>query len=568
MNETKLTDLILGRTVILQYSARKKAKSSPGQLTFDDLGGGRQLTFDDLGAGHWVTIGSEHGSNGSNHGGHRVFIGDDGKMKTGKFAGQSLSEAFGEKKPASKEFDTSPIPIRERRAVVDRLAAEGKAQAEIEEYLRARGVSISDSKRLSSQAGKSETKPTVPETTLAIPETKPLVSESKPGISVEVRTNETAKSGDQMGLFGDVSNVPKGKASLPTGGESKGLQSALFNTQGDPGQMMMFDDGVTSSDRLMPEAKSESRSTPKSSNRIGDFGQKIGGARKDTSTKLGPRAASAIEKDPELKGWRSRYDVAQVAKSTSRAEEGKWIIHDKKQKNWHGAPRQVGSAFDSKEEAEKAIPLIEVARNHRVYKVDAKGDLVGMSQPGTWAIVRMVSDTKRPVVKSGFESETEATRYMVEHPEEIIEHRTKLDDRIHPAIEKVTRDGKTHRSDGKQATPEDFKKFGFYGVEFGNWINNAEGKAVMNHAYDSFRDLADVLGLKNSDMSLGGDLGINWSRGQGLQGAKAHYERNYGTINLTKLKGLVPFLAHEWAPHDLDHYFGSPIGKNKIRSPG
>ena len=51
------------------------------------------------------------------------------------------------------------------------------------------------------------------------------------------------------------------------------------------------------------------------------------------------------------------------------------------------------------------------------------------------------------------------------------------------------------------------------------------------------------------------------ARGQGLSGAVAHYERNYGVINLTKMQGAGA-LAHEWF-HAADHYFGRQDGKAK-----
>jgi hypothetical protein len=48
-----------------------------------------------LGAGHWITIGAERKEGGDHHGGHHVFVGKDGEMKTGKFAGQTMEQAFG-----------------------------------------------------------------------------------------------------------------------------------------------------------------------------------------------------------------------------------------------------------------------------------------------------------------------------------------------------------------------------------------------------------------------------------------------------------------------------------------
>jgi hypothetical protein len=77
-----------------------------------------------------------------------------------------------------------------------------------------------------------------------------------PGITFDTRSNDSAKANDQMGLFGDVANVPRGPATLPPGGESKGKQLSMFDTQGDPDQMLMFDDGVTPEDRVMKFGRS------------------------------------------------------------------------------------------------------------------------------------------------------------------------------------------------------------------------------------------------------------------------------------------------------------------------
>jgi hypothetical protein len=63
-------------------------------------------------------------------------------------------------------------------------------------------------------------------------------------------------------------------------------------------------------------------------------------------------------------------------------------------------------------------------------------------------------------------------------------------------------------------------------------------------------DLADVLGIKPEDISLGGQLGLAiGARGTG--NALAHYEPELKVINLTRAGG-VGSLAHEWG-HALDH---------------
>lgn len=82
-------------TEIVQYAARKKKNPDLGQPSLFETS--NQPHLDDLGPGRWITIHSEKGE-GGNKGGHRVYIGDDGKMKTGRFAGQTMNEAFGKSK--------------------------------------------------------------------------------------------------------------------------------------------------------------------------------------------------------------------------------------------------------------------------------------------------------------------------------------------------------------------------------------------------------------------------------------------------------------------------------------
>eukprot|EP00456_Euglypha_rotunda_P083007 TRINITY_DN81_c0_g1_i1.p1 TRINITY_DN81_c0_g1~~TRINITY_DN81_c0_g1_i1.p1 ORF type:complete len:735 (+),score=136.77 TRINITY_DN81_c0_g1_i1:481-2685(+) len=283
-------------------------------------------------------------------------------------------------------------------------------------------------------------------------------------------------------------------------------------------------------------------------NKLTDFGEKLGGARKDTA---GPGESRVSKKKSDEPGWRSRYFVGEIAASSDKSEVGKWSVTDNRKTDWLGQPRSVGK-FDTKEKAEAAIPLAEVARNHSVMNVAKKGE------PDDWAIYRKVSDTKRPVVKGGFSSRDEAMKYMATSPIEIIETKTRIDDSIHPELEKIVREGETHRKGNIDES--DFKKFGFRGVEFGNWNNSPERQHIVNHAYDSLTDMAKILGIPDNAVSLDGDLGIGFgSRGHGLSGARAHYEPDYVAINLTKMKGAGS-LAHEWW-HAFDHWVGRLSGK-------
>jgi DUF2075 family protein len=285
---------------------------------------------------------------------------------------------------------------------------------------------------------------------------------------------------------------------------------------------------------------------------ITDFGEKIGGARKDTATRGEKRAAAPKPKD-ERPAWARRYEVAQIASSSTPGEAGRWAISDTKDTDWRGQPRRKGdTTFATKEEAEAAVPMMAVSRNHRV--MPERGGGAG------WAIVRVVSDTKRVTIKDGFADREAAMRYMAEHAREIIEQETGFGEEILARPERAIRTGPARRT--ADATAEDFKKaFGFRGVEFGNWNNQAERQEVMNHAYDGLMDLAEILDVPPSALSLNGELALAFgARGHGLQGARAHYERDYGVINLTKMAGAGS-LAHEWW-HGFDHYLGRQDGKS------
>lgn len=282
---------------------------------------------------------------------------------------------------------------------------------------------------------------------------------------------------------------------------------------------------------------------------ITDVGEKIGGARKDTSVAGRPR--STVKKD-EAPGWRKRYQVSQIARGDID-KDGRWTIRDTRKHDRMGRPTQVGgweNTFATQEEAEAAIPLAEVSRNHRV--VAAKD--------GKYAINRIVTDRKRVrVVAQLFDSREAAMRYMAEHAVEIIETRTSFGEEILPRPDKVRRIGPARREG--DAKGDDFlRDFGFRGVEFGNWEAQDERQTVMNHAYDALMDLADVLGVPPRALGLNGELALAFgARGQGLSGARAHYEPDYGVINLTKMSGAGS-LAHEWM-HAADHYFGRQDGK-------
>ncbi|KAB2838652.1 MAG: hypothetical protein F9K47_17640, partial [Burkholderiales bacterium] len=120
-----------------------------------------------------------------------------------------------------------------------------------------------------------------------------------------------------------------------------------------------------------------------------------------------------------------------------------------------------------------------------------------------------------------------------------------------PHLDRLERTGPSWREERDITGDELVEAFGFRGIEWGNWVPQHERQAILNHAFEAFHDLADVLGLPPRMMSLHGALGIGFgSRGRGR--FAAHFEPSCCAINLTRLAGAGS-LAHEWG-HAIDHW--------------
>lgn len=115
----------------------------------------------------------------------------------------------------------------------------------------------------------------------------------------------------------------------------------------------------------------------------------------------------------------------------------------------------------------------------------------------------------------------------------------------------------------KVEKPEDMiKDFGFSGVQFGNWVDDTSGNFHMKKCAEAFKDLADIIGVKDKDVSFNGKLSMAFgARGKG--GALAHYEPSGKVINITK-EGGAGSLAHEWG-HAMDNMmYQQSVGRSSL----
>ena len=125
-----------------------------------------------------------------------------------------------------------------------------------------------------------------------------------------------------------------------------------------------------------------------------------------------------------------------------------------------------------------------------------------------------------------------------------------------PMLQHITRKGPEMRV-GNVVGDDFLKDFNIRGGEFGNWLNEKERQTNMNMAYDSFKDMAKALKIKDEDIAMGNKLSIAFGA-RGRKGAAAHYEALREVINLTKMHGAGS-LAHEMF-HAMDDISGKAMG--------
>lgn len=102
------------------------------------------------------------------------------------------------------------------------------------------------------------------------------------------------------------------------------------------------------------------------------------------------------------------------------------------------------------------------------------------------------------------------------------------------------------------------ERFGLRGLNFGNWVTQAERRNHLRHMNWALFDLAEVLGFEDlRDIGGDGELGVAVGA-QGRKKAAAHYVPGFFEVNLTRMNG-VGSLGHEYG-HHLDHMCSRLLG--------
>lgn len=169
-------------------------------------------------------------------------------------------------------------------------------------------------------------------------------------------------------------------------------------------------------------------------------------------------------------------------------------------------------------------------------------------------------------IMDGFSTQKEVFDYLKNNQDKLeeiwstISSKNKAKER--PEIN-ADREGIDWRENGENISSEKLaQKFGFKGIEYGNWANLKERQDHVNNCYDALMDISNALGIESNDLTLGGSLSIAFgSRGSGgLNSASAHYEPDKVVINLTKKNGAGSLFHEYW--HALDNYLSKLRGES------
>lgn len=117
-------------------------------------------------------------------------------------------------------------------------------------------------------------------------------------------------------------------------------------------------------------------------------------------------------------------------------------------------------------------------------------------------------------------------------------------------IDQLKRSGPAWREVDNVTPQQVMETFGFRGINFGNWVPNEERQKLLNASFDSWADLADIMGTPTTTIGRQGTLGYAIGA-QGSGSHAGHFVPGLNEINSTRFAG-GGVLAHEWG-HFLDH---------------
>lgn len=294
-----------------------------------------------------------------------------------------------------------------------------------------------------------------------------------------------------------------------------------------------------------PTSQKATTPTAKNTNMLQDWGEKIGGARKDEATNHNPAPV------PTKK---LKYGLTFTV--TSSSNELLWHIKTSPRRYSlcafvrYGDKSAIyqGKVNEYIEEAERLLiekyPNFENLYNFDIYHIPIKGYVIRAKR------VKIDIAT--------LPTREEATAFLLSEKPQIYLQVAKANrptEQKNRAAALVVRNSinrprlGTDYAQGRNITPEELATtFGLRAVEFGNWMTADDRQTSINECYSSFRALAEILQIERNQIGRGTLAVAFGARGTGK--ANAHYEPTRHVINLTRTRGAGS-LAHEWA-HSID----------------
>lgn len=291
--------------------------------------------------------------------------------------------------------------------------------------------------------------------------------------------------------------------------------------------------------------------------KINDFGEKIGGARKDLWRTNGLSVDDLYEmNEAEKKKYVVRNNVWPLKDAKKLVESGlePFVVY------WQRAVRRLTyseprilKGDDFEERLKKYIVAMKIIKNdvESVKNEDDIWEFLDKVRHDSIFIEEISSCTDTFSLKR-IRYNMNRMKYSCEVSGFPFSSKKKTERKksfIPPQLSHIEREGENYRG-GMNVSPAIWQKeFNFRAVEFGNWMSQKDRQVSMNYCYDALKDLAKVLDIASSDIAFDGKLALAFGA-RGCSRSSAHYEPLRTVINLTKMHG-AGCTAHEWF-HALD----------------
>lgn len=246
--------------------------------------------------------------------------------------------------------------------------------------------------------------------------------------------------------------------------------------------------------------------------KIEDFGEKIGLARKDLATE---RVTRQIKKEVS-----HEYEVVSAEEYNEKMKRAFIIFGNEKQQiEGYGVTfkgKLLTDGFKTPEQAEQFIQTFkDNLKSNMAYVEEAQ------KRDGTPIYTINIRNPRNPThserTTKSFDNKADAEAYAIALSVYLKEHGKNL---FRPQIQSVERVNPNNKNVTKATGEDILNNFNFRGGEFGNWVTNSERQEFLNYGQNAFYDLAEALDIDPKSLGEDGKMAIafrskrkrtNWS---------------------------------------------------------